>query len=76
MLWTYAEDIQGKGLTICLDLDEGAMFNDGGADANVGCDKENAPLHFYALRDIREGEELLCTYDDFLLVEGLEALGL
>lgn len=83
MMWAYVEDLKPGGLTICLDLDEGALFNDGGRDGNVGCDKEKAKhspdgcgIDTFALRDIEVGEELLCIYADFDVVGGFQAFGL
>lgn len=83
--WAYVENINGKNLTICLDVDEGALLNNGGkrSETNIGCDEEAAKklnmdceLHDFALRDIRKGEELLCDYADFDEPDGWREFGM
>ena len=48
----------------------GEYFITGGDEANTGCPPEykNSCGMFdeFALRDIKEGEELLCDYDEFI----------
>mmetsp|Transcript_20460 Transcript_20460/g.33907 ORF Transcript_20460/g.33907 Transcript_20460/m.33907 type:complete len:296 (+) Transcript_20460:70-957(+) len=70
---------------VCTDTDEGAFLNDGGYDdhdANVGCPPGSSKkechygLKMYALRDIKKGEEILCSYDSFWVPKGWEAMGL
>lgn len=59
-MWSYIEDSSA----ITVELAEGSLFNDGYGDRNIDCGTEN-----YALRDIRNGEELLCDYAEFALDE-------
>jgi len=84
MMWAYVADLTVDGLTIGVELDEGSLFNDGGTtDGNVGCDEEAAQhfphgcdMNYFALRDIRAGEELLCIYSDFDVPDGWGLFGL
>lgn len=49
-------------------MDDNAFMNDGGPErANTGClhGKNCGMFDEYALRDIKEGEELLCDYGEF-----------
>ena len=55
------------------------MQNDGNRSAaNTGCPPGRACGLFdeYALRDIREGEELLCVYEDFYDYDAQKQFGL
>jgi hypothetical protein len=63
--FTYVHD----GNLLSIDLDDGSMCENGEEDANVGCDEVEAIKyrggctdHYFALRDIQAGEELLCGY--------------
>jgi len=90
MQFSYVKEFpsvgHGRNLKVCLDTDESGYINNGGLSslmpANIGCpegmsrkDCDYGGL-MYALRDIDEGEELLCDYQDFYVEGGWEALGL
>ena len=56
-------------------MDANAFQNDGGRkDSNTGCPRGVYCGNFdeYALRDIKEGEELLCDYGEFFSLDFLE----
>ncbi len=71
-----------------VDLDEGCFCNDGGGEdegPNMGCDEDAAEQyeisggckeHYFALRDIKAGEELLCSYGQFAISGGWKHFGL
>ena len=75
-----------KDLWVSVDLDEGCFCNDGSWDdagSNVGCAEDIAEefpggckSNFFALRDIKAGDELLCFYGDFAISNGWIAFGL
>merc|ERR1719203_2109927 len=77
MMWTWTETIGGWKdwkieNIILLHLDHNSFQNNGGDKANTGCPQERKTrdgacgyFHEYALRDIKEGEELLCDYRQF-----------
>ena len=84
MEWAYVQQVD-QGLIICVDLDEGALLNDGRKqETNIGCDPEAAAklnghvcgVSDFALRDIQKGEELLVAYDDFDAPDGWSSFGL
>jgi hypothetical protein len=76
----------GKALRVSVDLDEGSYMNGEDDDPNVGClanDRErlsgeglSCQHHFFALRDIHEGQELLCSYGTFAKSDGWSEFGL
>lgn len=81
MQWAYVEHVSETELEIFCDLDDGSLTNSGGwvegEDANVGCDKEEScDGTSFALREIGEGEEILCDYDSFVVEDGWEEFGL
>ena len=76
--WAYVQDM-GDDLMVSVDLDAGSFCNDGNEDGNAtpnkGCDEEAAKgfpggckTNYFALRDIEEGEELLCDYSEFAVL--------
>ena len=91
MMWAYVEngegeeaDLEDEYLVIGLDLDEGSLLNDGKVDlTNLGCDKESSEFlpfgceyNYFALREIKKGEELLVAYADFEAEDGWKVFGL
>ena len=69
-------------LRISVDLDEGSFCNNG-EDANMGCDEDAAREYeggcknnYFALKDIKAGEELECSYEQFALSTGWDTFGL
>ena len=65
LLWTWTQEVGGVP-TILLVLDDNSLQNSG--THKTGCPPERAPcgpFEEYALRDIKEGEELVCDYGEF-----------
>jgi hypothetical protein len=75
---SFGESRDASDSMICVDLDEGCFMNadDENEEANLSCtlgdDENNLKEHLncYALHDIEPGEELICDYGDFAIVEG------
>mmetsp|Transcript_21362 Transcript_21362/g.44915 ORF Transcript_21362/g.44915 Transcript_21362/m.44915 type:complete len:294 (-) Transcript_21362:231-1112(-) len=74
MMWAWVQPLMGDDYEtlIVVVLDNNSLMNDGGEElANTGCLEEEMSEYEcgmfdeYALRDIREGEEILCDYDRF-----------
>ena len=85
LLKAYVQDIGGGDFRVSVDLDNGCFCNteDEDNDANMGCDKTAAKNvkggcenNYFALKDIKAGEELLCDYGEFALARGWEHFGL
>ena len=84
--WAYVQDmgdtdLDDDDLMVSVDLDAGSFCNDGDGYPNKGCDMEAAKgypggckTNYFALRDIKEGEELLCDYSSFA-VDGTKVNG-
>ena len=79
----YVQDMGDGDLRISVDLDEGTYCNDGGGDANMGCDEEAAKEYegdcvhnFFALKEIKAGDEIDCSYGQFYVLEGWRKFGL
>lgn len=78
MVWSWIQRLEEDGpLVIVNDMDNGSLLNEGRFgdpdydDPNVRCGKEGDKvclMSYYALRDIKKGEELLCDYKDFALI--------
>ena len=64
MEWAWQQDLTDSGnLVLCLNMDEAAFFNDGGAELMCNIEwKERSSLDFYATEDIQIGVELLYNY--------------
>ena len=78
MIWSWIQRLElGGPRYIVLDLDNGSLLNEGRADSpnfqdpNVRCGPEGGQcdMSYYALHDIKEGEELLCDYRTFALID-------
>jgi len=72
--WAYVQDMgdEDDDLRVTVDLDDGSFCNDGDGEPNKGCDPDLADgysggckKNYFALRDIKEGEEFLCDYSSF-----------
>ena len=67
--WSFMQDLTNDGNTVlCLDMDGGALFNDGSPHQNMEY-KEKSSLNKYATRDIKKGEEITEIYDEFTKTE-------
>ena len=78
MVWSWIQRFEMDGPRyIVLDLDNGSLLNEGRAGdpnfqpPNVRCGEEGGEcdMSYYALQDIREGDELLCDYRSFALID-------
>lgn len=86
MVWSWIQRLEEDGpLVIVADMDNGSLLNEGRFDdpeyddPNVRCGKEGdkiCRMSYYALRDIKKGEELLCDYKDFALIWSWKEMGL
>jgi len=74
LVWSYTIDFKDSW-RIVTDLDEGSFCNNGRGEGNMGYlpvsfeqerPRKNGMRPFFALRDIKEGEEILCNYGEFI----------
>ena len=69
-------DVNSQRLVISIDLDEGALCNDYDNhqdEANLGCEDGigdeydgGCGMNYFALRDIKAGEEFICKYSSIV----------
>ncbi|KAL7463723.1 hypothetical protein ACHAXS_004080 [Conticribra weissflogii] len=84
LVWSWVQALEEDGpLYIIADLDNGSLMNegrleDGWEPPNVRCGREGeaCELAYYAMVDIREGDEILCDYREFALLNAWPAMGL
>ena len=85
LVWSWVQTLEEDGdLVIVTDFDNGSLLNEGrdepGWEApNVRCGKEGDKmcyLSYYATKDIKKGEELLCDYRGFALLDSWHDMGL
>ena len=85
MVWSWIQRFEMDGPRyIVLDLDNGSLLNEGRAGdpnfqpPNVRCGEEGGvcDMSYYALQDIREGDELLCDYRSFALIDDWREISL
>mmetsp|Transcript_19268 Transcript_19268/g.41788 ORF Transcript_19268/g.41788 Transcript_19268/m.41788 type:complete len:439 (+) Transcript_19268:81-1397(+) len=85
LVWSWVQAIEKGGpLVIVSDFDNGSLLNEGREDPgfeppNVRCGKEGdtmCMMEYYATKDIKEGDELLCDYRDFALLWSWADMGL
>lgn len=63
--WSFMQDLTNDGNAVLgLDMDGGALFNDGSPNQNMDYKKKSS-LDKFASRDILEGEEITEIYEDF-----------
>lgn len=63
--WSFMQDLTNDGNAVLgLDMDGGALFNDGSPNQNMEYKKKSS-LDKYAKRDILQGEEITEIYEDF-----------
>lgn len=81
----YVQEVSDGNFLLSVDLDEGALCNsiNDDEDHNMGCDEEAAALvqggckmNYFAVKDIKAGEELLCSYGEFAVLDKFEHFGL
>lgn len=82
---SYVQRLENGELQISTDLDDGSLCNseDEDNDANMGCDKDAAKNYeggctenYFALHDIKSGDELICSYGSFVIENGWKEFGL
>lgn len=85
LVWSWVQRIEEDGdLVIVADFDNGSLLNEGRDEEdweppNVRCGKEGdtmCHMEYYATKDIKEGDELLCDYRGFALLNSWSAMGL
>jgi len=72
--WSWIQAVSNEmGLKIVVDIDESSLLNQPaiGEVANIQCgelDDEDAEcgMDYYAIKDIKQGDEISCKYSDFL----------
>ena len=83
LVWSWIQQmVPGGPLVIVMDLDNGSLMNEGREDEgwedpNVKCGKEDwCDFEYYAIKDIEEGEEILCDYREFAYLDAWKHMGL
>jgi len=85
LVWSWVQALEEDGdPVIVADFDNGSLLNEGrdseGWDKpNVRCGREGDALcmmEYYATRDIETGDEILCDYREFALLDSWEDMGL
>ena len=83
LVWSWIQQlVPGGPLVIVMDLDNGSLMNEGREDPgwekpNVKCGKEDwCDFEYYAIKDIQEGEEILCDYREFAYLDAWKHMGL
>jgi len=86
LVWSWVQAIEKGGpLVIVSDFDNGSLLNEGRADdpewdpSNVRCGTERdtmCMMEYYATNDINEGDEVLCDYRGFAMLDSWPDMGL
>mmetsp|Transcript_14679 Transcript_14679/g.23914 ORF Transcript_14679/g.23914 Transcript_14679/m.23914 type:complete len:445 (-) Transcript_14679:283-1617(-) len=85
LVWSWVQALVDDGpLVIVADLDNGSLLNEGRFEPgwetpNVRCGKEGdtrCMMSYYATADIKMGDELLCDYREFALLDSWGDMGL
>ena len=85
LVWSWVQALEEDGpLVIVTDFDNGSLLNEGRDESgwespNVRCGKEGdkmCMMEYYATKDIKEGDELLCDYREFALLDSWVDMGL
>ncbi|KAL3792851.1 hypothetical protein HJC23_004776 [Cyclotella cryptica] len=83
LVWSWIQRlVPGGPLVIVMDLDNGSLMNEGREDEgwedpNVKCGKDNwCDFEYYAIKDIKKGEEILCDYREFAMLNAWKNMGL
>ncbi|KAL7506361.1 hypothetical protein ACHAXN_003658 [Cyclotella atomus] len=83
LVWSWIQRLVPRGpLVIVMDLDNGSLMNEGREDEgwedpNVKCGKEDwCDFEYYAIKDIEVGEEILCDYREFAMLNAWVDMGL
>ena len=85
LVWSWVQTLEEDGDPVVVaDFDNGSLLNEGrdeeGWDPpNVRCGKEGdtmCMMEYYATKDIRTGDEILCDYREFAMLDSWEDIGL
>ncbi|KAL7527677.1 hypothetical protein ACHAXR_002073 [Thalassiosira sp. AJA248-18] len=85
LVWSWVQTLEEDGpLVIVADLDNGSLLNEGRDEPNwespnVRCGQEGderCMMEYYATKDIKKGNELLCDYREFALLDSWVRMGL
>ena len=83
LVWSWIQRLAPGGpLVIVMDLDNGSLMNEGREDEgwedpNVKCGKEDwCDFEYYAVKDIHKGDEILCDYREFAMLNAWVHMGL
>lgn len=85
LVWSWVQALVDDGpLVVVADLDNGSLLNEGRFQKgwetpNVRCGKEGdtrCMMSYYATTDIKMGDELLCDYREFALLDSWSDMGL
>lgn len=85
LVWSWVQTLEDDGpLVIVADFDNGSLLNEGRDDdgwesPNVRCGKvgdKRCMMSYYATKDIKNGDELLCDYREFALLNAWPDMGL
>ena len=84
LVWSWVQPLDDGTLYILMDLDNGSLLNEGRDEPgwekpNVICGKEEdgkCMQEYYATKDIKNGEELLCDYREFAWLDSWADMGL
>ena len=83
--WSWVQTLEEGGpLVIVADFDNGLLLNEGRDEEgweppNVRCGKEGdkrCMMSYYAMKDMKEGDELLCDYNEFAELDSWPDMGL
>ena len=78
LVWPWVQTLEENGDPIILfDFDNGSLLNagrdeDGWDPPNIRCGKEGdsmCMMEYYATKDIKPGDEILCDYSDFVMFD-------
>ncbi|KAL9181775.1 hypothetical protein ACHAXT_012118 [Thalassiosira profunda] len=83
-VWSWVQPIEeGGDFVIVTDLDNGSLLNEGRDEPgweppNVQCGQDGdtmCMMEYYATKDIKKGEELLCDYREFAYLDAWGEVG-
>ena len=83
LVWSWVQQLVPHGpLVIVMDMDNGSLMNEGREESgwehpNIKCGKGDwCDFEYYAMNDIKEGEEILCDYREFAMLDAWRDMGL
>ena len=85
LVWSWVQTLEEDGpLVVVMDLDNGSLLNEGRDEVgwdppNVICGQEGDTICFmayYATKDIKAGDEILCDYREFAYLDSWPEMGL